>query len=153
MRFCSRCGLQLGAVTAFLAGGDAPPETAMFVSGHSQTRKARRQGAKLMFLSGVLVPVAIFLSLIFDSPFPVFLPVTVFLAGLAWFLYYRLFGEDVPTLNSAHAPAHVAAPRQSFLHSAQSVPVTDLHATAPRTAEIVQPPSVTEHTTKLLDDQ
>lgn len=154
MKFCSRCGFQLGAVTALMSGSVVPQEMTVAGSGgQPQPRRRTRQGAKLMFLSGVLLPVAMVFSIVFDSPVPLFLPFTVFLAGLAWFLYYRLFGEDVPSLTGAHAPAQVNAPQQSFLHAAHSTPATDLYSATPRTAEIVQPPSVTEHTTRLLDDK
>lgn len=153
MRFCSRCGFQLGGVTALLSGGAAPQETISTSSVGKQRGRRTRQGAKLMFLSAVLLPIAFGFSILTDSPIPLLLPLTVFLAGLAWFLYFRMFEEETQSITGAHAPAQVAAPRQSFLHDAQSVPATDLHSTSPRTAEIVRPPSVTEHTTKLLDDK
>ncbi len=156
MRFCSRCGFQLGVVTELLAsGGAAPADIA------AETKSARgllanrraRQGAKLMFISGVLLPIAIGGSIIFDSPGPLLLPFIIFIAGLSWMLYFRLFGEEASPATQTHAPAKLHSTQQTFLPASQSIPASDFNRTASRTAEIVQPPSVTEHTTRFLDDK
>ena len=106
MRFCPRCGFQLGAVIALMAGGGLP----VAMSGaHLQCEKpsARkrgiRQGAKLMFVSGVLLPIALFLSSVTNrrsrSSFRL-----QFLAGLALNLYSRLFaGRDGSIIPINHA--------------------------------------------------
>jgi len=140
MRFCSRCGFQLGAVNALLATGGASTDlTPTKVKGRKLlANRDTRRGAKLMFTSGVLLPVAMFLSFLFDSPGPLFLPLIVFMAGLAWLLYYRLFGEE--PVSQTPQPAQLHTPQPSFLPASHD------------TAEIVPPPSVTEHTTRLLSE-
>ena len=84
MRFCSRCGLPLGGLIEWLASSGAPalraPETP--VSLNSPRRKGIRRGAKVMFFSGVLLPIAILLSIAVDEPVPLFFPVIAFIVGL-----------------------------------------------------------------------
>lgn len=152
MRFCSRCGFQLGAVSALLTtGGASTNSTPTEVkSGKSLLANRRtRQGAKIMFASGVLLPVGMIFSIVFDNPGPLLLPFIVFIAGLSWLLYFRLFGEDTTTTSQTSAPAQLHAPQQSFLSASHA---SNIPNPTHRTAEIVQPPSVTEHTTRLLSD-
>jgi hypothetical protein len=100
-----------------------------------------------MFLSGVLLPFAIGMALIIDEPGPLLFPLIIFFAGLAWALYCRLFADDKPAAKN-QIPAQVH--RAEYLPPAPVNPATVLHAREPNTAEIVQPPSVTEYTTNLL---
>ena len=154
MRFCSRCGFQLGVVTELLASGGAAPAD---ISADTKSAKGllanrrARQGAKLMFISGVLLPIAMGGSILFDSPGPLLLPFVVFIAGLSWMLYFRLFPEEALSAIPKSAPAKLHAAQQTFLPASQSIPASDFDRPASRTAEIVQPPSLTEHTTRLLD--
>ncbi len=107
----------------------------------------------MMFISVFLLPLAIALSIPTDSPGPLFIPFTVFLIGLFWLLYFRFFGED----NEREAdelyrpPQFSNASRDYALPPQQTVPAADFTSARHRTAEIIQPPSVTENTTKLLD--
>jgi hypothetical protein len=155
MRFCPRCGLQLGAVAAFLSGhaltptNNTPTETQ--VAKLSPRKRGIRQGAKVMFLSGALLLVAIGFSLLIEEPFPLLLPVIVFMVGLMWALYFRLFGEESLPTSQPTSQAQFNPAQQGFLPP-QSVPVNDFNRPPARTAEMVQPPSVTENTTRLLDD-
>lgn len=151
MRFCSRCGFQLGAVSALLATGGASADgtpTKVKSEKLRLTNRRTRQGAKLMFASGVLLPIAFTLSIIYDNPGPLAIPFIVFMAGLSWQLYFRLFGEE--TTSQTPAPAQLHAPQQNSLPASHAA---DMPRPAPRTAEIVQPPSVTEHTTRFLDEK
>jgi hypothetical protein len=154
MRFCSRCGFQLGVVAALISTGGVPPAVIISnaqVDSRLPAKRRTRQGAKLMFASGVVSPIAMAFSIMFDSPVPLLIPFTIFLAGLTWMLYFRWFGEDESS--SAHqSPAtQLVATNQAFLPSPQTLFVEDSVRQANSTAEIVRPPSVTEHTTKLLD--
>lgn len=157
-RFCSRCGLPIGRLSDWLASGGAlkAGEETEQAALPSPRRKGIRRGAKLMFISAVLLPICFGLSFMADHPAPMFITFTVFLAGLSLMLYSRLFGEEI-------APAKSAQPqwRPSEL-GANSVggalpPASNLWANEAgrrptvRTSELAQPPSVTEHTTKLLD--
>ncbi len=111
-----------------------------------------RRAGKLMFFSVVLLPIFIALSVAADGPVPLLLPFFAFLAGLAWLAYARLFID-----NTAYVPR--TAPRRDLkpggeahaLNAAQFVPASSFNRQGAHTAEIAQPPSVTEHTTKLLD--
>lgn len=141
-RFCQTCGFPMDGVTSLLASGGAvvPVYQGPVVEAGkrpSSTRKRIRQGAKLMFLSAVLLPIFFGISIASDTPGPLVVPLTIFLAGLAWSLYNKIFGEDEPA-----PPTQIPAP---------STP----RAIGPRpytTGGLVQPPSVTEHTTKLFED-
>lgn len=154
MRFCSRCGFQLGVVTTLIATGGVPP--AVIVgndTGKSKpaSSRSRRHAAKLMFLSGVVFPLAMGLGILVESPLPLMIPFTIFLAGLAWMYYFRWFGEEVSPTDHQSSPTQLGGANQIFLASSQTQFATDAVRQAHRTAEIVQPPSVTEHTTRLLD--
>ncbi|HEX6730858.1 MAG TPA: hypothetical protein VF074_12625 [Pyrinomonadaceae bacterium] len=109
-----------------------------------------------MFFSAVLLPMAILLSIAVDEPVPLFFPVIAFIVGLTITLYSRLFVEDFPPIKSQ--------PFQQFgmgvPSGGQALPPASIPVYGPgtptgrvRTNELAQPPSVTEHTTKLLDNE
>lgn len=153
MRFCSRCGFQLDVVTALIATGGVP---AAGITGESKnktqlTASRRRQAAKLMFAGGVVAPIAMGFGILVESPLPLLIPFTIFLAGLAWMLYFRLFGEDASPSQQPSSPAQVGGAKQELLSSSQSPLAGSFSRPSHTTAEIVQPQSVTEHTTRLLD--
>ena len=155
-RFCSRCGLPISGLAEWLAGGAwpavraevAPPAVA------SPRRKGIRRGAKLMFLSGVLLPIFFGLCFAVDSPGPLFVPFTIFLAGLSWLLYSRLFGDELPPAKALPAQPYGLGPMfgGNALPPASSMWQEPVGRQRARTTEEVGPPSVTEHTTKLLDN-
>lgn len=159
LRFCSRCGFQLHGVTRLLAAGGELPD---LDNGEKRKRRSPRaegvrQGVIVMFLAMVLIP----LSELF-KPHGEVLPVTLMMLGLVRILYAVIFqegnahrkrGKDA---SSSYVPP--ALPQQtsvgtrgSVLPPWQSIPVGDYQARRVETAEITQPPSVTESTTKLLD--
>ena len=159
LRFCSRCGFQLGGVTQLLAAGG---ELAGLSRGeHKRQRSPRREGVRqgvlLMFAAMVLVP----LSELF-RPHGEVLPVTLMMLGLMRILYAVIFQEgDARRKRREAASANYVPPtspqqmnagaRGVALPPSQSVPVGGYAARRVETAEIAQPPSVTENTTKLLD--
>jgi hypothetical protein len=156
MRFCPRCGLQLGALTTLIANdGLLPVVMTPNVQGAKPSARKRgvRQGAKLMFISVVLLPIAIGLSVLVENPAPMIIPFTVFLAGFTWLLYSRLFGEETETAHLQASQAQLGTARPTFLPPQQSIPVNDLNRPPASTAEMRKPPSVTENTTRLLDDE
>ena len=145
VRFCSRCGLQLEGVEDLVATGGLSlvpesPDQAL-----SPRQRGIRLGAKALFAGVVLIPVALGLSVLFDNPAPLLLFVTIFLMGFARMAYARLFESDAPP----------GARRQGALSARDAAglpPYTP--PTPPRrltTGELEAPPSVTEHTTNLLD--
>jgi hypothetical protein len=153
VRFCPRCGLPLAGVAAFAAGAESAlvPE-APRVPEQSPKQIGTRRGAKLMFFSVVLFPLFFGLSIFADSPGPLFVPFSVFFAGLMWLLYARMFGEE-PIDVRRHLARRDLKPGtdKRALGPQQFVPAPLFNQQRVNTAEIVQPPSVTENTTKLLD--
>lgn len=157
MRFCSRCGLALSELTEWLAGGrlplirreEAPPPAAM-----SPRRKGMRRAGKLMFFSAALFPVFLLFSAAIEEPGPVLVPFMLFFVSLAMMLYARLFSDT-----TAPEVGHIASPQTSALRPTPAraslppggqIPMPSRHV---RTNELAQPPSVTENTTRLLDDE
>jgi hypothetical protein len=109
-----------------------------------------------MFLSGVLFPVVLALSLVIDEGAPMFVPVLIFFVALIMMLYARLFSEDISPIKSQQAQTSGlgAMSDRSALPPASNIPMfgpRNLAGQQVRTAELAQPPSVTENTTKLLD--
>lgn len=151
--FCPGCGFQLNVVAELLSNNGA------LVTRAAETRKKllllRRKGirigAKLIFFSLFLLPLAIAVSIEFDSPGPFIAPFVIFVMGLAQVLYTLLFGEQEQS--ELPEPRHVelsAAPNVS-LPAAQTAPIA-INDARRDTAEMVRPQSVTEHTTQLLED-
>lgn len=155
MRFCSRCGFPLAGVVMLLDsdGVMQPVEHSDQVSG----RRSRmiKESAYLTLASwavallttimwdwgGQLESVAKVASLIF------FL---LGLIGLLRFLYAFLFVREGSF--PASEPAFPVAPRQAALPSPQGIPLTD-YPRRSNTKEMAPLPSVTENTTRLLDEQ
>lgn len=151
--FCSRCGFQLGVVKELLVTEGALPARAIdFQSGFlSPGRKGARLGAKLIFFSLISLPLFFALSFIFDSPGPFWPPAMTFLAGLMFVLYARIFGEDIlPSKQGAQSALFeriVSTPKLPLQSGASRA---ELGAARVNTAEMIQPPSITERTTNLL---
>lgn len=157
MRFCSRCGLALSGLAEWLAGGRLPlrREEEVQAVALSPRRKWIRRSAKLMFFSGVMFPIFLFFAIAIEEPGPLFFPFTVFFISLVVMLYARLFGDK-------HAPVSFPAAQQPPSlgpTSARSLPAANTAAMPHagrhrvRTNELAQPPSVTDHTTRLLDNE
>jgi hypothetical protein len=98
-----------------------------------------------MFFSGVLFPIFAVISVAIDNPGPLVFPILVFFVSLAMMLYARLFSDKT-------GPALIDAPQtRTYLPPATSIPIPARPQV--RTNELAQPPSVTEHTTRLLDNE
>lgn len=155
MKFCSRCGLPLSGLAEWLTTSGLPvgrgKETQVSLS--SPRRKGIRRAAKLMFLSGVLFPILLVLSLVIDEGAPLLIPITIFFVALVLMLYARLFSEATsPTRNQQTETSGLGAmPQAGALPPASSIPMHGVGERRVRTKELAHPPSVTEHTTRLLD--
>ena len=159
MRFCSRCGLPLSALAEWLAGGSLPvkladePEKVAL----SPRRKGIRRSAKLMFFSGVLFPIFLMISLAENEPGALMPPLILFFISLAWMLYARIFSDNtvrVPAIDrSVQTSTLDAPPTRASLPPATTPPISNVGRQQVRTNELAQPPSVTEHTTRLLDQE
>jgi hypothetical protein len=163
-RFCSRCGFPLGGVMALLASGGvpAPGETATSPKKLSPRSKGYRQGMLLILIGFVLTPILGILSDIgLPELFVALASVICFMGGPARMIYARIFEEKIsqgtPDALPTYAPPASAAQfgasaRPAALPPQRSVPVSGWRQ-RPDTAEMVPPPSVTENTTRLLDDR
>ena len=155
MRFCSRCGLALSGLAEWLAGGAVPAKRGeeTQVAALSPRRKGTRRAAKVMFASAVLFPIFFVISLIFDEGGPMIVPIGVFFVSLVMMLYARLFSDPVaPVTNqTAQTSALGSMSARSSLQPAVTMP--DIGRPRVRTKELAQPPSVTENTTRLLDNE
>jgi endogenous inhibitor of DNA gyrase (YacG/DUF329 family) len=155
-RFCSRCGLPIDGLADWLAGGAflARRDEPLGPKPISHKRKGIRRGGKILFLSFALLPLFLGMAISENAGEPLIVPFTIFAIGLATLLYYVIFGEDsVPAKKERKLPSAI---RSAFsnppLPPAQPSWPTTPHNERVRTAELVQPPSVTENTTRLLDD-
>ena len=156
VRFCPSCGFRLDGVADLLARDGAPaglsniPQTNALQSGEpSERKRGIRRGAKMVFFSlGMLAPVGA-LSIVTDEPGLLFLPLTLFLAGVLWMIYYRLFGdENAPTPKNRPEPPYFGPPPQNAsLPPPQSAPVYRSPVEAPKEHSVV------EHTTRSLGRQ
>jgi hypothetical protein len=153
VRFCSRCGFQLGVVKELLVTDGALPARAMDLQSRflSSGRKGTRLGAKLIFFSLISLPLFFLLSFIFDSPGPFLPPAGLFLAGLTFVLYARIFGEDIfPSKQKAQSKLFERIVSTPKLPLQSGTPRSEIGAARVNTAEMIQPASITEHTTNLL---
>ena len=157
IRFCPRCGLQLAPHAALLSVGYGAPPAAVAPPPPQapQVRSAKRvqmrRAAKLMFFSVVLLPIFIGLSIAADGPV-ILISLAMFLGGLAWMIYAKLFGEDSPHVPRKPSRRDLKAGGEpTALNAPQFVPASLFDRQRANTSEIGPPPSVTEHTTNLLD--
>lgn len=162
VRFCPRCGFQLGSVTGLLVTGGIPPANVEqgLASGDTPRRKGARLGGKLMLFGIFLGPALAMMSEITGSPEELALfGVLLFMAGFLRLIYAFIF-EDGPFRRQKQQSLYATpvAPSLFTPPTASALPPASVQAGAyvpPRvnTAEIVYRPSVTEGTTRLLDDE
>jgi hypothetical protein len=168
MRFCSRCGFPLGGVAHLLAqdgvfdsGNDDSQEQGM-----SPRQRGVRQGVLMMLIGVVLVPVLAILNSFIYGPniLDLLVPISAvvcFAGGLMRILYALIFEQgmtgqkqDSPTYVPPASPARLGtAMHGQALPPMQSIPIPDFVPNRANTVELVPPPSITENTTKLLDEE
>ena len=153
VKYCSRCGFYLGVVSDLLNGsgvlGGRPG--AATPPGPSLRKKRIRRGAKIMFLSVVLLPITIGLSIMADGGEPLLIPFTIFLAGLFYLLYHLIFTDESESAEPYRGPLQAPPPRAMLRAEENRVSIPD-----PRrgnTSDMANPPSVTDHTTRLFDNE
>ena len=160
VRFCKSCGFPLDGVRELLTSGgiSSTIEKESHKPRQSPRRKGVRQGVILLFIMMVVTP----LTMLFGRQAN-FLPPMFMMAGIMRILYAVIFQEGAPRNNQQPfntladvAPSAIdqlgTATRGTALPPAQSVPVAAFNARRVDTREMVNPPSVTEHTTKLLNE-
>lgn len=159
-RFCKSCGFPLDSVRELLTSGGISSiiETESPKPPQSPRRKGVRQGVILLFIMMVLAPLTMVLGKQGN-----FLPALFVMAGLMRILYAVIFQEGAPRKNQRPFAALTDVPSSTndqlgrpiggtALPPAQSVPVAAFNARRVDTREMVKPASVTEHTTKLLNE-
>ena len=165
-RFCSRCGFPLAGVNELLAHGGQLPVYAMPdepTAGPrpmSPRRKGVKQGGGMLMIGIFLIPCLAILHEAIGTPEEfVLFGVLVFLAGLLRMLYAAFFQEGAPKrpghqLQQAYAPPvqpPIGATRYDALPPAHTPPAHAYRPPQRHTAEMRPPPSVTDHTTRLLE--
>ena len=158
MRFCSRCGLALSGLAEWLAGGRLPlqpREEQQAPAALSPRRKGIRRAAKLMFFSGVLFFVFLGFSIATEEGAFMIFPFLLFFVSIVLMLYARLFSDkNSPAINhTAQTPAFGSTSARGSLTPGVTIPMPTAGRQHVRTNELAQPPSVTENTTKLLDNE
>jgi hypothetical protein len=159
VHFCKSCGFPLDRVKELLVGESVSPalEKESQKPGQSPRRKGVRQGIRLFFICLVLAA----LTARMGNRRADFLPMLFFMAALMRILYAVIFQKGASrkkkqdgSLPSAPITTEQlgTATRRSALAPSQGVPVAAFKTQRVDTAEMVSPPSVTEHTTKLLNE-
>ena len=167
IRFCSRCGFPMDGVIQLLGSGGMIPvyrasdEPVQI----SPRKKGVKQGGVLILSGALIVPIlAMFANYANGSAFLEILAalaaIICFIGGPLRMLYAGIFEEGAPKpLRPYGAPMPMHAPPQ-FVPHGQAPALAPPPARAPsgwrsrpNTAELVNQPSVTENTTRLLDKE
>jgi hypothetical protein len=163
MRFCSRCGFSLAGVSVLLENPGIIPQPAKPIQVSKGRSCTIKESLLLTFLAWAI---GLTLSLMWNigGQFEFIAKVgsLVFfilgLVGLIRFLFAFLFMKDpIPlplqaNLNGASYSRTMADnPTRSALPPGQSIPISDYYSRS-NTREIISQPSVTENTTRLLED-
>ena len=166
IRFCSRCGFPLDGVMQLLSSGGIIPsyrESDEPVK-VSPRKRGVKQGGVLLLSGAVLVPIlAMFASFAHNSTFLEILAalaaIVCFIGGPLRMLYAAVFEEGAPQRPRVFGPpVGMHVPQQFVPHaSASALPPAPVRPPVswrrPNTAELANPPSVTENTTRLLDKE
>jgi hypothetical protein len=165
IRFCSRCGFPLDGVMHLLSnGGNLPvyrsPDEPVSIS---PRRKGVKQGALLILIGAVLVPILGIFASYSGSGFLEILTalaaIICFLGGPLRMLFAAVFEEGAPKPVRMYGPAPMHMPQQFAPHAqGPALPPPPARPQQPswrrpNTAELVNPPSVTENTTRLLEKE
>ncbi len=115
----------------------------------SPRKRGMRRGAVITFASIVMfVPIFAFAVAVAEHPGPLVIPATVFLAGIFWMLYYKLFGDETAPAPKPSQPAPFGPPPQhAYLPPPQSAPAYRSPVETPREHSVV------ENTTRSLEQQ
>lgn len=166
VRYCSRCGFALDGVMQLLGSGGVLPmyhRTPDEPVQMSARRKGVKQGTILLLSGAVIVPILAVLASFSNAAFPQVLAalaaIICFIGGPFRMLYAALFEEGAPKRFPTYGPPPVAVPQQ-FGPPRQHTPLpappparSPSPWRRPNTAELANPPSVTENTTRLLDKE
>jgi hypothetical protein len=164
-RFCSRCGFQLDAVKTLLAEDQHMLAVAETQPGLTHARKRDiLLGATVMLLGAISISL-LMISTEAGTPLQaVIIPLLFVWAALVSALLLsehvarevsRLFSKDastpLPKASSSFVTQVSASARHQALPPVQSTPVSGHGSWRSKSAELAQPPSITERTTNSLD--
>jgi len=165
-RFCSRCGFPLDGVVQLLNnGGMVPvyrsPDEPVPISAR---RKGVKQGGLLLLSGAVIVTIlgmfASYTHATFIEILAALAAIICFMGGPLRMLYAAVFEEGAPSpVRTYGPPTPMPAHPQQFGPPQQRPALNPPPARAqgvwrrPKTAELANPPSVTENTTRLLDKE
>ena len=157
MRFCSRCGFPLAIVSQLVRNGgvlegfDPKPKGEL-----SKRQRAVRWGVILMIISVVISPLSALMTAMKSDFYVLFIPLfLIFVVGLTRVLHAYLLAPNTPTENASPSTARtksLSGSDQAALPAGQTIPVTNWRQPV-NTSEMAQPLSVTDHTTRLLNDE
>ncbi len=163
IRFCSKCGMPLTAVTEVLVNGGNLPVVMpqMPLKSTSPRKRGLKQGGILMLLGVFFVP---FLAILIESsrgPSELIglAAVFFFLGGFLRMIYALLFQDGTPTFSNDFQNQNQVLPSyqpQNVLPPQQSTPVSDfVHPQAGNWRDINDLVSVdkSEKATKILTDE
>jgi hypothetical protein len=155
VRFCRACGFSLRGVKELVL-----PDERAAKAEKTRVETAFNQGLALMLVSLVA---AIILTLLQDAHLipPIYVKIFAaffILAGLMRMFYPYVISQDLGRKEQEslfyEPDAQIETGKLPYsLPASYSIPVSDFSSRRMDTAEMVQPPSVTEPTTKLLDNR
>jgi hypothetical protein len=165
IRFCPRCGFLLDGVIHLLHNNGMLPSVPAEGSGEmSPRRRGVRQGGAMLLAGAVLVPILGVFTSFSNSAFLEILTaiaaIICFLGGPLRMIFAALFEEGAPSRPALPLASYAPPPpairpgvpvRQNVLPPPTTTPPMGWRR--PNTAELTQPPSVTENTTRLLDKE
>src|SRR5687768_17180142 len=115
VRFCSRCGFQLGGVSGLLASGGVMPAgaTPAGPAGESPRRRGMRQGGVMLLFGIFLMPMFAILHELLGSPDKLpLIGVLFFMGGLLRLIYALIFEDGSYRRKGLNAPNAYAPPGQ-----------------------------------------
>jgi hypothetical protein len=161
--FCSRCGLPLGAAAELVeAGGSLTLEPSASTVGLTPRQRGTRKGL-MITAGGALFFVMVALLTLYKEDFFPFLILAglIITAGVMRLLYGLLLEENSPAQKPLKSAVREAAPalarqpaRVAELPPARTVPANAYVKPGAQTSDMAAAPhSVTEGTTRLLDEE
>jgi hypothetical protein len=176
LRFCSKCGMPLTAVTEVLANGGVLPVVVQpqnFAKITSPRKRGLKQGGIMLLLGTLIVPMLGVLSdiLNFNESIVGLFAVMFFLGGFLRLLYAAIFQDGTPTFLPQNQPYNQPTMNiggqevfhnQNALPPQQSVPIQNYAAPQPtpqyaagnwRSTTDLLNKDTSEKATQLLDNQ
>jgi hypothetical protein len=159
--YCSRCGFLLTGATELLKTGGMIPQSAPASSTGSARNRGLKQGLFIFLLSFLVIPILAIISVALQvrEPFVVALAaILLFVGGLLRMAYAMLFEASSGTTEATDPAMRAFTGQRSDPHALPPQREMPVSAYAPpqtgnwRDTNDLQPTSVTESTTKLLNE-